>query len=431
MRARRLLVALVTGALACASEASYVEQGELLMAQRKYDAAIEQFMLALEENDKSPQAHLNLGLVYLAQQRYDEAIKAIEQSRKARDTEDALVALSMVYFQKADYGTAVSFMEKALERAPDNPMHHFRLGVIRKTAGDLDRAIESFKMAMSQNPDLVEARINLGLALKEQRRFEEALEVLKDAVKDLRDIDENVSGLQSALGEVYEAMSMLDYAAHSFKLATKNNKKNGDAIAGLGRVLHAQGRLEEAVELLADGAKRIPNHAALLLQLGLAYKDFRLEKQAVESLAKAVALDESLTEAHVPLIELLDKHGPSEPLFRVLEKAAVAMPDDLDIQLRSGKAGYKSKKYDIAIAAYQRALEIEPANIEANYYLGLSQVGAGEAEAAMESLGALKYLDQAKAEELARAIERAQAGGAPKVKAKVKRKGKRKRRRRR
>jgi tetratricopeptide (TPR) repeat protein len=415
--------------LTCASEAAFVKQGELLMAQRKYDAAIQQFMQALEKNPRSPRAHLNLGRVYRAQQRYDEAIKAIEQSRKAQDSEEAWVVLSMVYFETKDFSTAVSFMEKALERAPDNAMHHFRLGRIRETAGDLERAIESFKMAMSQNPDLVEARIHLGLALKKLRRYDEALEVLEEAVKDLRKIDANVSMLQTALGEVYEAMAMLDYAGHSFKLAVKNNKKNCDAIAGLGRVLRGQGRLEEALELLADGAKRMPDRPALLLELGLAYKDFRLETQATETLTKAVELDEDLTAAYRPLIELLDKGGPSEPLFKALKAAAAAMPDDLEIQLRSGRAGYRTKKYDIAIAAYRRALEIEPANIDANFYLGMSQVGAGDLDGAAESLGALKYLDQPKAEELARAIERGHAGATKPTK--TKKKGKRRRRRRR
>jgi tetratricopeptide (TPR) repeat protein len=419
-------------ATACASEAKYIEQGRLLLEQHEYDAAIEQFMAALEENPTSPQAHLNLGLVYVAQKRYDEAIKAIEQSLKSNESEDALVAMAIVYSQKQDFATAVSFMEKALQRAPDRASHHYRLGMIRRSAGDVERAADDFRMAMSQDPDLVEARVELGLTLKELKRYEEALDVLKDAVKDLHDIDTDVSGVQGALGEVYEAMEMLDYASHSFKLAIKNNASNADAIAGLGRVLRRQGSFEEAIELLAEGAQRMPQHAGIALELGLAYKDFRLEPQAIKELTRALQLDSTLAQGYAPLLQLLDEgKGSSEDVYKVVTAAASAIPDDIDIQLRAGKAASKHKEFDKAIEAYRRALEIEPSNVEANYHIGLAQLATGNFEGAMESLGALKYLDSAKAGELARAIEREQSSstGVRPTKNKAKRRKRRRRRR--
>ncbi|OGQ83291.1 MAG: hypothetical protein A2289_08255 [Deltaproteobacteria bacterium RIFOXYA12_FULL_58_15] len=416
----------------CASEAKFVEVGEQLLSQKKYDAAIEQFMLALSENPTSPRAHLNLGRTYFELKRFDEAIKAVEQSRSSEDSDDALVVLATIHFERKEYAQAAAFMGKALERSPDNAMHHFRLGMILKTAKDLERAADAFRMAMAQDPALIGPRVYLGLTLKDLMRYEEALEVLKDTVKDVRNMDQSVSQVQSALGEVYEAMQMLDYAIHSYKLAIKNDKKSGTAIAGLGRIQRKQGQLEEAIELLADGAKRVPEHTGLALELGLAYKDFRLVPQAVQELNRVLNLDPSTTEAYRPLIELLEQQKAVDRLSVVLTKAAVAMPDNLEIQLRAGKDAYERKRFDAAIAAFTRALDLERANIDANFYLGMAQAGTGDIEAATESLGALKYLDVGKAEELAKAIEHLKVSPAddPATKTKSKRKGKRKQRRR-
>ncbi len=422
---------LVVAALGCASEAKYIEAGQALAAQRQYDAAIEQFLSALEEYPGSAAANLNLGLVYVALKRYDEALKAIELARARQESEEVLVALAMTHYQMGELAKAAATMEQALAIAPDRGMNHLRLGVIRKEAGDLERAVESFRMAMAQDPGLIEARVTLGLTLKELKRHDEALEVLKDAVKEVRDTPENVSGVQAGLGEVYEAMNMSDYAVHSYKLALKNNPKNPVAIAGMGRVLRTQGRFEEAVELLTDGNTKVPQDPRITLQLGLAYKEFRMEPLAIKALLQAIDLDPKQTEAYEPLIALLDKHGPPADLFKALAAAAKALPDDLALQLRAGKLARERKAPEVAVRALKRALEIEPANIEANFNLGLAQIDLDDLDAATETLNTLKYLDGGKAEDLARSIEAAR--NAPdddprgKGKSKKKRKGRKRR----
>ncbi|MEE8410693.1 MAG: tetratricopeptide repeat protein [Myxococcota bacterium] len=419
----------------CAGEARYVEQGQLYASQRKYGQAIEQYMMALEENPDSALAHLNIGLVYLATGRFDEAAKAIEESRSVKETDDAIVALSMVHYQQKQYTEAAKLMELALQRSPDKAIHHYRLGLIREQAGDVARAVDAFQMTITQDPGLIDARIRLGLALKQLQRFDEALDVLKEAVRDMRDANAEVgvvSNLQVALGEVYEAMKMNDYAEHSFKLAVKNGPKNGAAIAGLGRIMRARGEIEAAIEMLTAAIRKVPNDGRVRLEIGFAYEEFRLEPQAIESLKKAIELDKRLTGAYPVLLELMAKHNASSTdTINVLAIAAEVMPDDLDIQIRYGKAAYKRKEYAPATEAFEKAIELEPANIEANYYLGLSQAAVGNIDEAVNSANALQYLDPNKAADLIRAIESGAVDGNGSVKKKKKKKKKKKRKKRR
>ena len=406
-----VLAGLLTGA--CASEASYIEQGRNLAMQKQYDAAIEQFMLAIGENPSSASANLNLGLVYLEVGRIDDALKAIEQARKTQDSEEALVALAMIDYQKKDYKQAAGFMEAALKMAPSKALNHLRLGVIRKQAGDLERAAESFRMAIAQDPELVDARVNLGLTLKELQRYDEALEVLKDAVKDLKNTGSSVAAVQSALGDVYEAQKMFDYALHSYKLAIHSEPKSGQALAGMGRVLRAQGKFEEAIEILNGASRALPKDPRVFLQLGLAYRDFRLDPQAIEALTKAVDLPPPQDEAYLPLIDLLDKNKAApEKIAKILALASAALPNDLKLQLRSGDIAFDRGAFSKAADAFKRALELEPSNVDANLKLGLSYARAGEIELATQTYDILKYLDATKAESLQQAIEKATAAKA-------------------
>jgi tetratricopeptide (TPR) repeat protein len=427
-----LAVAAAVAAGACASEAAYIEQGQSLVAQRKYDQAIEQFMAALEENPDSAQAHLNLGLVYLAMRRYAEASKAIEQSRSIDDSENAIVALAMVFYQQKQYAEAAAMMEEALRRSPDRADHHLRLGIIRRQAGDLERAAESLQMAITQDPRLVEARIQLGLSLRDLKRYQEALDVLKDAVRDMRESDEAVAEVQTALGEVYEAMELTDYAEHSFKLAVKNDATYGPAIAGLGRMMRKNGDIEAAIEMLAQAATRkVPKDPRVHLELGLAYKEYRLEPKAIGALTEAIRLDPRQLEAYSPLLELLDKRKASaEETFKVLAKAAKVMPDDVEIQIRFGTAAYARKQFQPAIDTFKHVItDLEPAHIEANFQLGLSQVGAGQLDEATQTANALQYLDPDKATELMQAIQAGPAGDDDEEDGKKKKRKKRKRKR--
>ncbi|MBI3178199.1 MAG: tetratricopeptide repeat protein [Deltaproteobacteria bacterium] len=237
----------------------------------------------------------------------------------------------------------------------------------------------------------------------------------------------SVAELQSALAEVYEAMQLYDYALHSYKLAMRNDAKSGAAVAGVGRVLCSQGRFEEAIELLSEGAKRLPNDGRIQLQLGLAYRDFRLDGPAVGALKKAVELTPADKTAYPPLLELLDRaKAPAAELVGLLAKAATALPDDQAIALRYGKTAHELKRYDEAQKALRRVLDMEPSHVEAGFLLGMTLLQQGNLQAARDSADVLKYLDAAKADELAQAIAKAEGKGEEKPPAKLKPKAKRK-----
>ena len=179
----------------------------------------------------------------------------------------------------------------------------------------------------------------------------------------------------------------------------------------------------------------LPKEPRLYLQLGLAYREFRLEPHAIEALTKAIELKPAPDEAFLPLIDLLDKtRAPPQKIASVLARASAALPNDLRLQLRSGEIAFARDDFGKAIVAFKRALELEPSNVEANFKLGLSQVRAGSLDAATQTYDVLKYLDAEKADTLQQAMDKAaakaSAGTSDRESTKGKRKNRSKRRRR-
>ena len=113
-----------------------------------YDEAHAAFQQATLENTDSPVAHYNLGTALYKKRRFNEAIRAFQESlsRHSGQTEDL----------------------------PDLTHVYYNLGNAQFKTGDLESAIASYKHALRFNPQDADAQYNLALAqqlLKQQADF--------------------------------------------------------------------------------------------------------------------------------------------------------------------------------------------------------------------------------------------------------------------
>jgi len=414
--------------MGCASEASLVARGQDYLAQGQPQQAIETLLGVLETNPNSAPANLMLARVYFQLGRLDEAERTAELARRVESNEEVLVVLATIAYEKHDFAKAAGLMEQALKLQPDRATNHYRLGLIRREAGDLERAAEAFRMALVEQPTFNEAQVSLALTLKDLKRYDEALEVMQGVAKGMRGAGAQDAGVQATLGELYEAQNLVDRASLAYRNALKADATNTAAACGMARIYRGQQRFEEAIELLKGAARLLPKSAKVQLELGLTYRDFRLEAQAIEALQRATTLESPQQQAYAPLLELLERSKANkERLGKVLAAAAQALPDDARVQLKAGDWFADHADGARALKAFRRALEIEPNNAEAALKVGLTYVKANELEAAARAYDVLKYLDGDKADELQSAIDKAGSPAAPEpaAPAKAKRKGKR------
>lgn len=433
---RSVLFVLVGLAVSCHFQGKHLRRGQQLAQAHQFEAAVDAYLKALEDDPASADPHLGLASVYLAMQRHEEALKAAEQARRLDEGEEPLVLMAQIHYDARQYGESVSILNGVVRREPDVGLHHHLLGLAQVAGNDVRSGADSFQMAIILDPNLTASRRMLAVALKRLERYDDAVQVLKAALQFERRQGRKVPKLQLTLADVYEAMKLYDYARSTYERVVKTQPNNTDALAGLGRTMRLTQRLEEAIDVLQSAIRRHPKNGSLHHELGMAYRDFRMPPEAVEMLQKAIGLAPKEPGPYEPLLEMIEElikkdPGQADKHFEILGKAAQAQPERLDLQIQYGKEANEREHFDQALQALQLAIDLDPSSIEANQALGLAQVGKGLLEEAMETLGTVRILDVDAASNLERTIEDARAAKAPPKKPPSNKKNKRRKKKRR
>jgi Ca-activated chloride channel family protein len=139
-KAVAVMLLLVAAGAQAQTDRQYIRQGNRLFQKGDYERAEVAYSKAVEQNDKNPQAHYNLGLALMAQKK-DSA--AIEQYQKAGQLET-------------------------------NPLRKARsyhnMGVVCQQHQMYGEAIESYKQALRLNPNDDETRYNLILCKHQKQK---------------------------------------------------------------------------------------------------------------------------------------------------------------------------------------------------------------------------------------------------------------------
>jgi type IV pilus biogenesis/stability protein PilW len=156
-----------------------------------YELAEKHFKIAIELSDGAPKYYNNLGALYLAMERNDDAIAAF---RKAAENllfatpEVAWTGVGYAYFQKHDYAAAERYYKKARELNPRYTQTLFRLGELYYGQDRPVEAVEAFSRVVEMTPRMAEGHYWLGLAsmkirdnVRARRAFQETIKLAPDS----------------------------------------------------------------------------------------------------------------------------------------------------------------------------------------------------------------------------------------------------------
>lgn len=143
----------------------------------------------------------------------------------------------------------------------------------------------------------------------------------------------------------------------------------------------ARSDFHAAAEFYRKAVGLHPEIPELRANLGLMYYETANDEQAMEAFGQAIRLNPRL---FVPNLFLglecvkLRRFGEAIPYFK---QAALARPGDVRVQFGLGEAYTRTGKTRLASAAYARAVQLDPANADAYYHVGVSYLEQVEADA--------------------------------------------------
>ncbi|MFB6182413.1 MAG: tetratricopeptide repeat protein [Candidatus Magasanikbacteria bacterium] len=275
------------------SAAEYFKRGELQSDVGRASAAIYDFRKALENDPEMVAAHYYIGLIYRAQDEYDDK-KAIEEFSKAIEKdpqcEEAYLARAITKSQQGDKEGAIADYTRVIEvgNETDNKTQALsNRGTLKYEKGDLEGATSDFSAAIELDPEKgdywafrAESKMSLG-------RFKEAEADLTKAI-DLKrwPKKEHYSrGIARArLGKYEEAIA--DFKSPS--------RLDADFLCAIGVVRMKQGDYEKAISKFNETIEKDPQLAEAFLNRGkVREKREELEKALLDYM-KTLTLDSEI-----------------------------------------------------------------------------------------------------------------------------------------
>ena len=153
-----------------------ISYGFTLNKLEKFEEAIAIYHQGLVMDKKNYSLLYNLGISYLNNYDYDNALIYLNLAKEEnKNSVDLWLTLAVCQSKKRDFEKAfesVSFAEKI---QPNNPLIPFQMGTLYMQQDNNDEALKFFKMTLEYDPHHIEALYHIGLIQLKQQRYQEAI----------------------------------------------------------------------------------------------------------------------------------------------------------------------------------------------------------------------------------------------------------------
>jgi tetratricopeptide (TPR) repeat protein len=324
-----------------------------LLHAGKAELAGEQFRRALALEPRNYDANHNLGEFYIQSGKLADAIPLLERAQSINSSSyDNGYDLAQAEFLTGKLGETRQTVQ-ALVRIKDIGELHNLLGQIEEKDGKFVAAANEFQIAAHMDPS-DDNMFDWGSELLLHRTYEPAIEVFQQASQRYPDSPR----LKIGLGMALYSRGKYDEAVRALLAASDLSPSDPRCYSFLSKAYDSSpNQAEDVIQRFRRYADLQPGNAlaqyyyAMSLWKGKRSEDSGADLTAVEALLqKAIALDESLPEAHVQLGNLYaDQH-----------------------------------EYAKSVPEYVRALELNPNLSDAHYRLGQDYVHVGQKDQAQK-----------------------------------------------
>ena len=369
------------GALATAEKAvaagsgsaiAYIARGEALSAMGKNAEAEAALRQAIQIDPKSALAYSRLARVQLALARPADAVAS---ARKATQVDDkfgegfAILGAAILAENADNWSDAITQAQQGAFLDLDNPIVHGAIGKIFEANGQLEQAAKAYRQALNADPAfgparfaLIQAELNRGnrdAAIAEARKLSAGGATSPD--------------MERLIGE--DAVRRLDYAAAIpfLERATKGLPGNPDGWALLGRAYHATGRYDDAAEAYKKAVEFAPQNLNYRSTYGLILGQAGQLEAGLAELQKVTSSPGYKDAAGWTNLGWIYRNmNKAAESIAAYQKALQLDPKADQAALGLGWAYSNTKDYDRAIEAYQKALQINPKDVGPDANLGIA-----------------------------------------------------------
>jgi tetratricopeptide (TPR) repeat protein len=319
----------------------------------------EMFRKAIAVRPDFLEAHYDLGLVYLAQNKWRDAAAELETVLRLEPGFDAGIwsLLGDAYRGAGDYDRAIAAVEKGLGGKPDDLGLLKALGYLQFRSGRDAEAAATLGRIIALDPTDAASRLDLALLHQKNDRVAEAVAEYQEALE----LDPQSFAAHYNLGLLYMRQRKPLDAATEFDAARKLQPANVELLERLGDVRTYLKQYILAADAYQDALDRAGDPARLLPKLGFSLANDGKAAAAVAALEKAVALDAENADAWFLLGDLYADSGRGagaiDAALAAYKKALALRPGQKAIHLNLGVLYAEKEMYPEAMAELREAVD--------------------------------------------------------------------------
>jgi len=363
-----LLVILVLSAslllvYGCGVKSQYITSAKIYLKLRPpdYDNAIKQLTLELEHNPENAEAHFLLGKIYSQKRMYPEMASSF----------DACLKLSP------------QFKKEIEDIRKDKWVAMFNSGVADAERDSLEKALEKFKMAIIIDPTRYEAYLNAAAQTMKMNDCQQAAEFSEEAYK----VEPDDIKVLNARAQISFNCKEYDTSLEVYRKLLEMDPQNVNAYVNMATIFELM-RLPDSSKVAYDR----------ILEIDSEYKDAYYNRgilylnRAIQMYKELVAVRDSM-EQNPKDQGLIDKSqhlvSKQREFYHLAEmdfqKAVELDPDDLEAMQYLGQSLFQQEKTNEAIDILEKVVEIDPKNKDAWSTLSIAYTRQGERDKAIEA----------------------------------------------
>lgn len=294
--------------------AAWNNLGEVYRAMNRQNDAKESYQQAILLKPDYAEAYSNLGGILHELGKPEEAETACRRAISIRPNHaEAWLNLGNLHRAAKRLSEAESAYQQALTIKPGYAEAYNNLGNLLGDSGRMEAAEEAYRTAITIIPTFAEVYSNLGALVRRQGRLEEALALCRTAVE----LKPSSHLVQCNLGNVHRSTGSLEAALAAFHQALDMKPDYAEGYSDFGNILRDLGRFDEAECAYQKALFIKPDFAEALNNLGTVLKDLGRLEEAVAAYRQAIVIRPDMSQIHSNLLLTLTYCSiDDESLFR-------------------------------------------------------------------------------------------------------------------
>ncbi len=299
-------------------------------AQNKVKESFASFKAAADR-DSNPTYARNAGASAYKLKNYSDTITYLERAMKSgKQDSKTILALADSYGKMGKTDKMMDLYEKYKDAFDGDFNYFFNLGVLRKSAGNMEGAEAAFLKANQINPKDGETRQNLGVIMFKKRSFDDAKTFFEPmdgdgGITKTLEGKRNLAAAASRVGDYRTAMPIWS------EILTMN-KDDQEVRLLLADAMFNSGDSKASLTMYKQILAAKPNSASALDGIGRCHLRSVSYAAAEASFKSAIKADKSFVPAYNNLAVVLEKMNKRSEAIALLEKAASMDENNSDVQ---------------------------------------------------------------------------------------------------